>query len=99
MIQQYSERFSQAVLTPETVSLLHTEGIIAETTASEIDKCGGLIGGHQLIALRVAVAEDHNKLKLLISILKKTNEAILLANEIAQEYGEYIMLCDSAYNV
>ena len=89
LLQQYSDRLSKVVFSKEIVQLLHTEGIISEKTATEIERTNDCkLSGDPLMALYTAVAEDHNKLKLLADILMNTDETGSLANEILQEYSE-----------
>lgn len=67
--------------------MLHTEGVISEEIATEIEQCGCMIRGHQLIALCFALTDNHGKMERFTEILLRTKEAISLANEIAQGYG------------
>ena len=87
ILQCFIGRLAQVVLSKESVDLLHTEGVVSKETSTEVKSCGcSLVGDPMLLILR-AVAEDHNKLCTLASILMKSKEAALLANEMITEYG------------
>lgn len=96
LLQHYSDEISKIVFVPNTAPVLwlHEEGVISKKIANEIEAFGGTIEGQQFLALQFAVAEDHSKVKLFVTILQKMNvqDAILLASKIDEDYGEGIHL-------
>uniref|UniRef100_A0A1X7U0S5 SH3 domain-containing protein n=1 Tax=Amphimedon queenslandica TaxID=400682 RepID=A0A1X7U0S5_AMPQE len=87
MLQGYIGRLAQVVLTEESVDLLHTEGLISKDTLAEVKSCGFSLVGDPMLLILSAVAEDHNKLCTLTSILMKSKEAVSLASDIIMKYG------------
>ena len=55
-----------------------------------MESYGGLLMDDSLITVLSAVAEDHNKLKLLADVLLKSKEAKSLASEIRKDCGEWL---------
>ena len=88
LLQCYSGRLSQVVLSEESVQLLHKEGLLSKEASAEVESCGCVLVGVPWLLVLSAVAEDHNKLKLLAGVLLKSDEAMSLAKELAEEYGE-----------
>ena len=86
ILQDYVENLAQVDLSEESVDLLHTEGVVSKVTSTEVKSCGYSLVGDPLLLILRAVAEDHNKLCTLASILMKSKEAALLAKEIIMEY-------------
>ena len=86
ILQDYIENLAQVALSEESVDLLHTEGVVSKATSTEVKSCGYSLVGDPLLLILRAVAEDHNKLCTLASILMKSKEAALLAKEIIMEY-------------
>lgn len=87
LLQCNSGRLSRAVLPRDAIQLLFKEEVISKETADEVESCGGVLVGDSLRAIYATVAEDHNKLKILASVLLKCVDTESLANELLQEYG------------
>ena len=87
ILQCFIEELAQVVLSEESVDLLHTEGVVSKVTSTEVKSRGCSLVGDPLLLILRAIAEDHNKLCTLASILMKSKEAALLAKEIIMEYG------------
>ena len=87
ILQCFMGRLAQVVLSEESVDLLHTEGVVSKATSTEVKSRGHSLVGDPMLQILRAVAEDHNKLCTLASILMKSKEAALLANEMITEYG------------
>ena len=94
----YVEDLAQVVLSEESVDLLHTEGVVSKATSTEVKSRGHSLVGDPMLQILRAVAEDHNKLCTLASILMKSKEAALLANEMITEYGNDTFLQQHAFN-
>ena len=88
LLQRYSVRLSQVVLPEESVQLLHTEGVISSETLAEVKSRYGLLVGGPLRAVRTTVAEDHNKLRVLATVLSKSDRTQSLAKELLNDCGE-----------
>ena len=80
-------------LSEESVDLLHTEGLVSWQTQSEIEDCGGFLLGDSIREICISVANDSEKLRVLGSILLKSDFS--LANELLKDCGKtmYIHEC------
>ena len=93
LVQKYSENLSRLQLSEESVDLLHTEGLVSWQTRSEIEDCGGFLLGDSIREICISVANDSEKLRVLGSILLKSDFS--LANELLKDCGKtmYIHEC------
>lgn len=65
--------------------------MISDKTKGELMRCGGL-RNKTFITLCTTVAEDHDKLKVLFSVLQQCNESRSLAQKMLCDYGKPICL-------
>uniref|UniRef100_A0A1X7U3N4 Death domain-containing protein n=1 Tax=Amphimedon queenslandica TaxID=400682 RepID=A0A1X7U3N4_AMPQE len=96
LLQHYSSRISQAILSEESVDLLHTEGLISEETMREVKSCGHTLFDGTMKEIYTAVANDHNKLKSFALILFKTKDTANMANELMRHCEDVIFESESA---
>ena len=88
MLQKHSDRISPLTLLVEIVQMLYTERVISKETLDEVNRLGGILGDGPLRALCTTVYEDPNKLKLFGSVLLKSEQTVLIGQDILKEYGE-----------
>ena len=89
LLQYYSCKISQVVLSEESVDLLHSEGLISDKTAAKVKGCGYLLLSDTMREIYAVVAEDHNKLRAFANILYKTKNAVNIANDLLDDCGEF----------
>ena len=89
LLQHYSSRISLAILSEESVDLLHTEGLISVETLVQVKSCGCSLLDDTMREIYTAVSDDHNKLRAFANILFKTKDTISIANELLNA-GEFI---------
>ena len=89
LLQHYSSRISLAILSEESVDLLHTEGLISVETLVQVKSCGCSLLDDTIREIYTAVSDDHNKLRAFANILFKTKDTISIANELLNDCGEY----------
>ena len=88
LLQHYSSRISLAILSEESVDLLHTEGLISVETLVQVKSCGCSLLDDTMREIYTAVSDDHNKLRAFANILFKTKDTISIANELLNDCGE-----------
>ena len=88
MLQKHSDRISSLTLPVEIVQMLYTERVISKETLDEVNRLGGVLGDGPLRAICTTVYEDPGKLKVLTSILLKSEQTVPIANDILKEYGK-----------
>ena len=88
MLQKHYDSLSPLTLPIEIVQMLYTERVISKETLDEVNKLGGVLGDGPLRALCTTVYEDPNKLKMFASILFKSEQTILIAQDIIKEFGK-----------
>ena len=91
LLQHYSSRISLAILSEESVVLLHTEGLISVETLVEVKSCGHSLLDDTMQEIYTAVSDDNNKLRAFANILFKTKDTISIANELLNNCGKSIM--------
>ena len=87
ILERHGDRFSQVTLPVTIVQMLYTENVIAMEMSNEINKLEGVLSGGLMKALCRAVSKDPEKLRVLASILQKSEETILIAEDILKEYS------------
>ena len=88
MLQKHSDKMSSLILPVEIVQMLYTERVISKETLDEVNKLGGVLGDGPLRALCTTVSEEPSKLRVLTSILLKSEQTVPVANDILKEYGK-----------
>ena len=88
MLQKHSDRISPLTLPVEIVQMLFKEKVISKETLDEISRLGGVLGDGPLRALCTTVYGDPNKLKVFASVLLKSEETVLIGQDILKEYGK-----------
>ena len=88
MLQKHSDRISPLTLPVEIVQMLYTERVISKETLDEVNRLGGVLGEGPLRAMCTTVYEDPNKLKMFAGILLKSEQTILIAQDILKEFGK-----------
>ena len=88
MLQKHSDRISPLTLPVEIVQMLFKEKVISKETLDEVNKLGGVLGNGPLKALCTSVYEDPNKLIMFASILLKSEQTVLIGQDILKEYGK-----------
>ena len=68
--------------------MLYTERLISKETLDEVTRLGGVLGDGPLRALCTTVSEEPSKLRVLTSILLKSEQTVTVANDILKEYGK-----------
>ena len=68
--------------------MLYTERVISKETLDEVNRLGGVLGDGPLRALCTTVSEEPSKLRVLTSILLKSEQTVPVANDILKEYGK-----------
>ena len=88
----YIHELSQCLINPVKVSqLLFSEKCINEETLDKIETLEGVENDKLktlLSAIHTAVSLDHNKLKVLMTVLSKFEETKQLSERIITEYGK-----------
>ena len=88
MLQKHSDRISPLTLPVEIVQMLFKEKVISKETLDEVSRLGGVLGDGPLRALCTTVYGDPNKLKVFASVLLKSEETVLIGQDILKEYGK-----------
>ena len=88
MLQKHSDRILPLTLPVEIVQMLYTERVISKETLDEVNRLGGVLGDGPLRALHTTVSEDPSKLKLFASVLLKSEQTILIGQDILKEFGK-----------
>ena len=88
LLQHYSSRISLAIISEESVDLLHTEGLISVETLVQVKSCGCSLLDDAMREIYTAISDDHNKLRAFANILFKTQDSISIANELLNDCGE-----------
>ena len=88
MLQKHSDRISPLTLPVEIVQMLFKEKVISKETLDEVNKLGSVLGNGPLKALCTSVYEDPNKLIVFASILLKSEQTVLIGQDILKEYGK-----------
>ena len=88
MLQKHSDRILPLTLPVEIVQMLYTERVISKEMLDEVNGLGGVLGDGPLRALCTAVSEDPGKLKLFASVLLKSEQTILIGQDILKEFGK-----------
>ena len=91
LLQHYSSRISLAILSEESVDLLHTEGLISVETLVQVKSCGCSLLDDTMREIYTAVSDDHNKLRAFANILFKTKDTISIANELLNDCGKCLL--------
>ena len=89
MLQKYSDRLSLLTLPVEIVQMLYTERVISKETLDEVNRLGNVLGNGPLRAIHTTVSEEPSKLRILISILLKSEQTVPVAKDILKEYRKY----------
>ena len=87
MLRKHTDRLSSLILPVEIVQMLHTERVISKETLDEVNRLGSVLGEGPLKALFTTVYEEPNKLKVFASVLLKSEETVVIAQDILKEYG------------
>lgn len=87
ILERHCDRFSQVTLPVTIVQTLYTENVITMEMSNEINTLEGVLSGGPMKALCRAVSKDPEKLRVLASILQKSEETILIAEDILKEYS------------
>ena len=90
MLQRHSDRISSLTIPMEIVQMLYTERVISKETLDEVNRLGGVLGDGPLRAIHTTVSEEPSKLRVLTSILLKSEQTVPVANDILKEYSKYI---------
>ena len=88
MLQKHSDRILPLTLPVEIVQMLYTERVISKETLDEVNRLGGVLGDGPLRALCTTVYEDPSKLKLFASVLLKSEQTVLIGQDILKEFGK-----------
>ena len=88
MLQKHSDRILPLTLPVEIVQMLYTERVISKETLDEVNRLGGVLGDGPLRALCTTVSEDPSKLKLFASVLLKSEQTVLIGQDILKEFGK-----------
>ena len=86
MLQKHSDTISSLTLPVNIVQMLYTEGVISKETLDEANRLGGVLGDGPLRALCTTMYKEPNKLKVLASILLKSEQTVPVAKDILKEY-------------
>ena len=91
-LQSFIGEMSQCLINPVKVSqLLFSERWISEETLDKIETLKGILDEKKttlLSAIHTAISSDHNKLKVLATVLSKFEETKSLSERIISEYGK-----------
>ena len=68
--------------------MLYTEKVISKETLDEVNRLGGIVSDGPLRALYSMVSENPSQLKVFVSILLKSEQTVLIVQEILKEYGK-----------
>ena len=68
--------------------MLYTERVISKETLDEVNRLGGVLGDGSLRALHTSVTEDPSKLKKFASVLLKSEQTVLIGQDILKEFGK-----------
>ena len=88
MLQKHSDRILPVTLPVEIVQMLYTERVISKETLDEVNRLGGVLRDGPLRALCTAVYEDPSKLKLFTNVLLKSEQTVLIGQDILKEFGK-----------
>ena len=88
MLQKHFDRISPLTLPVEIVQILFKEKVISKETLDEFSRSGGILGDGPLKALCTTVYGDPNKLKVFASVLLKSEQTVLIGQDILKEYGK-----------
>ena len=88
MLQKHSDRILPFTLPMEIVQMLYTERVISKETLDEVNRLGGVLGDGPLRALFTTVSEDSGKLQMFASVLMKSEQTVLIGQDILKEYGK-----------
>ena len=86
MLQKHSDTISSLTLPVNIVQMLYTERVISKETLDEANRLGGVLGDGPLRALCATMYKEPNKLKVLASILLKSEQTVPVAKDILKEY-------------
>ena len=89
LLLQHSANLSWLILPKELILQLRTEGVISKEVELSITKSGSLLVGEALRAVCIAVAEDHNKLRILADVLLRFEQTAVIGNGILEYYCKY----------
>ena len=89
MLQKHSDSLSSLTLPVEIIQTLYTERVISKETLDEVNRLGGVLGDGPLRALCTTVSEEPSKLRVLTSILLRSEPTVPVANDILKEYGKF----------
>ena len=91
-LQSFISEISQSQINPVKVcQLLFSERCISEETLDKIETLKGTLDEKKTIllsAIHAAVSSDHEKLKMLATVLSKLEETKWLSERIISEYGK-----------
>ena len=87
ILERHNDRFSQVSLPVTIVQMLYTENVITMEVSNELNTLGGVLCGDPMKALCHAVSKDPEKLRVLTSILQKSEETVSIAEDILKEYS------------
>ena len=90
MLHRHTDKLSPLTLPVEIVQLLYTERVISKETLDEVNRLGGVLREGPLKALCTTVYEDPSKLSVFASVLLKSEETVLLAQDLLKEYSKQI---------
>ena len=85
ILLHYFEEPTQVRLTEAVIQQLKEEGVISVEVANEIKSYDGRLARGALRAVCITVAEDHNKLIILVNVLLKFSETKSLAQELLDD--------------
>ena len=88
MLQKHSGRMLPLTLPVEIVQMLYTERVISKETLDEVNRLGGVLGDGPLRALCTTVFDDPSKLNVFASILLKSEQTVLIGQDILKEFGK-----------
>ena len=91
LFHSYKEHLSKIELSEELVQLLREQEVISEATLTEVETVynGYLVSDSVVIDICTTIAEDHNKLRIMIDLLLKFDESQSLGQEMFDKYSKY----------
>ena len=89
MLQKHLDTLSKVQFPMQIFHILYMERVISKQTFDEANKSGDVVIEDCFCALCDVVSEDHNKIKVVGSVLLKFEQTVLIAKDILKEYGKY----------
>ena len=85
MLQRHADKL---ILPEKIVQILYTERLISKETLDEVIRMEGVLGDGPLRALCTTVSADPNKLRVFASVLLKSEETVMIGDNILQQYSK-----------